>query len=117
MTLVTRRTDPMRSCPELICRRAGAVIAAAALTLAAAAVAVAAAPDDVVTPKQGDAAPPKAITPPKLGVQVNDPRAFQGYTLVAPFTGKKTYLIDMEGQVVRTWESKYTAGQDAYFLE
>jgi hypothetical protein len=30
---------------------------------------------------------------------------------------KKTYLIDMQGRVVRTWESKYTAGQCGYLLE
>jgi Arylsulfotransferase (ASST) len=47
----------------------------------------------------------------------DDPRAFHGYTLVAPLQSTKTYLIDMRGQVVRTWVSDYTAGQDAYLLE
>lgn len=54
---------------------------------------------------------------PKLGVLLNDPRAFPGYTLVAPMNSKKTYLIDLQGRVVRTWESKYAAGQSAYLLE
>ena len=53
----------------------------------------------------------------KLGLLVNDVRAFPGYTLVAPMNSKKTYLIDMQGRVVKTWESKYTAGQSAYLLE
>jgi hypothetical protein len=30
---------------------------------------------------------------------------------------KKTYLIDMQGRVVKSWESKYGAGQSAYLLE
>ena len=67
--------------------------------------------------KQGDAPPPKKTATPKLGLQLNDPRAFQGYTLVAPLNAKKSYLIDMQGRVVRAWESQYTAGQEAYFLE
>src|SRR5262249_11668017 len=59
----------------------------------------------------------KKIAPPKLGLQLNDAKAFQGYTLLAPMNGTKTYLIDMQGRVVRAWESKYTAGQEAYLLE
>jgi len=51
------------------------------------------------------------------GLQVNKPKAFQGYTLVFPLLSTKTFLIDMQGKVVRTWQSKYTAGQDAYLLE
>jgi Arylsulfotransferase (ASST) len=41
----------------------------------------------------------------KLGLALNDARAFQGYTLLAPMESSKTYLIDMQGKVVRTWES------------
>jgi len=51
------------------------------------------------------------------GVVVNDPKAFQGYTLVFPLSSTKTYLIDMQGRVVRMWQSRYMAGQDAYVLE
>ena len=53
----------------------------------------------------------------QTALQLNDPRAFQGYSLIAPLNAKKTYLIDMQGRVVRAWESKFTAGQEAYFLE
>ena len=53
----------------------------------------------------------------RLGVYVNDPRASPGYTLVFPLRSTRTNLIDLEGRVVRTWQSKYTAGQDAYLLE
>jgi hypothetical protein len=33
-----------------------------------------------------------------------------------PLRSTKTYLLDMQGRVVHTWESKFTAGQDAYLL-
>ncbi len=48
---------------------------------------------------------------------INRPRAFAGYTLLSPLLSTKTYLIDMQGRVVRTWESDYTAGQDAILLD
>ncbi len=62
------------------------------------------------------AAVPAARTPSKVGVMVNEPSAYQGYTLVAPLQSKMTYLVDMQGRVVHSWESRYTAGQDAYLL-
>jgi hypothetical protein len=45
------------------------------------------------------------------------PRAFPGFTLVAPMLSTTTYLIDMQGRPVRTWESDYNAGEAAYLLE
>jgi Spy/CpxP family protein refolding chaperone len=53
---------------------------------------------------------------PKLGLLVNESKAFQGYTLLAPMA-TKTYLIDMQGKVVRTWESDCNPGQVAYLLD
>lgn len=67
-------------------------------------------------PPKADAQPPKA-TPPKPGVSVNDPKAYKGYTLVAPMNSKTTFLIDMDGHVVKTWESEFTPGLSAYLLE
>ncbi len=67
--------------------------------------------------KKSAQARPNTRPTPGLGLQFNDPGAFQGYTLVAPLNSTKTWLIDMDGQVVHTWASKYTAGQDAYLLE
>jgi hypothetical protein len=52
-------------------------------------------------PKKEDAKP----APVKLGLSINDPRALQGYTLLSPFDSPKTYLIDMQGKLVHTWES------------
>src|SRR5262249_45240304 len=51
------------------------------------------------------------------GVVVNKPKAFPGYTLVFPLLSTKTYLIDMQGHLVRTWDSKYAPGQEAYLLD
>jgi Arylsulfotransferase (ASST) len=53
----------------------------------------------------------------KPGLAVNDPKALQGYTLLAPMQSNKTYLIDMEGRVVHTWKSDYTPALSAYLLE
>ena len=47
----------------------------------------------------------------------NRPKAFPGYTLVAPLLSTNTHLIDREGRIVRTWTSDSTAGQTAYLLE
>ena len=60
-----------------------------------------------------------AVTALTLSLQAprSDSRVFPGYTLVAPRQSTTTYLIDMRGRVVRTWESDYTPGQDAYLLE
>ena len=93
------------------------VVATVALTLATVAIAVAAASDDDAQPRKAEATTTQKTDRPKLGLLINDPKAFQGYTLVAPLNATKSYLIDMQGRVVRAWESKYTAGQEAYFLE
>jgi hypothetical protein len=42
---------------------------------------------------------------PRPGLSLNDPRAFQGFTLLVPMTSTKTYLLDMQGKVVRMWQS------------
>jgi hypothetical protein len=53
----------------------------------------------------------------KVGLLLNDSRAFPGYTLIAPMTSKMTYLIDIQGRVVRKWESDCNPGVSAYLLE
>ena len=37
-------------------------------------------------------------------------RAFDGYTLFAPMYGKSVWLIDMEGQIVHSWEMENIPG-------
>ena len=57
-----------------------------------------------------------ALTP-FLATRLRRSKVFPGYTLVAPLFSTKTDLIDMEGRLVRRWQSDYTAGQTAYLLE
>jgi hypothetical protein len=64
-------------------------------------------------PQKGDAPKQPAA---KSGLLLNDPKAFQGYTLLAPLKSTKTYLLDMQGRVVRSWDSDYPA-LSAYLLE
>ncbi len=40
-----------------------------------------------------------------------------GYTLFAPMQSTTTYLIDMDGQVVHTWDNPSTAASCVYLLE
>jgi len=53
----------------------------------------------------------------KTGLTVNDPRAFRGYSLIAPMNSTTTYLVDMDGLVVRSWKSEYSPAMSAYLLE
>src|SRR5690349_15040947 len=78
------------------------------------------APQDGGQPPKGKAEPPKGDAKKaasKTGLLINDPRAFQGYTLFAPLMGTKTYLIDMQGHVVRSWDSKCNPAASAYLLD
>jgi hypothetical protein len=52
-----------------------------------------------------------------LGLTVRDPGAFLGYTLVASMTSPHTYLIDLDGRVVRSWESSCSPALGACLLE
>jgi len=51
------------------------------------------------------------------GLFLNEPGAYEGYTLFAPMWSTTTYLMDMEGNYVYTWESTYIPGQAAYLME
>ena len=53
----------------------------------------------------------------ETGLSVNDARAFQGYSLIAPMNSRTTYLMDMEGRVVNRWQSEFTPGASAYLLK
>lgn len=68
-------------------------------------------PQDKDQPKlaKGKAAAPKPEAskpaPVKLGLLISDPKALEGYTLISPFDSSKTFLFDMRGRVVNTWET------------
>jgi hypothetical protein len=52
-----------------------------------------------------------------VGLFLNTPQAFVGYTLLAPKQYTSTYLLDNNGKVVHSWTaSKYPPGQSAYLL-
>jgi hypothetical protein len=53
----------------------------------------------------------------KLGLVINDPRAFQGYTVLSPMNSTTTYLLDMQGKVVHSWKSNCTPALCAYLLD
>lgn len=74
-------------------------------------------------PKQGERkvdTPKKDETKPasvKLGLSVNTPKALQGYTLFSPFVSPHTYLLDMQGRVVHTWQTDSSVALSATLLE
>ncbi len=51
-----------------------------------------------------------------VGLFLNTPKAFAGYTLFAPKHNTVTYLMDNQGRVVHQWKSAYEPGQSAYLL-
>lgn len=53
----------------------------------------------------------------KIGNIINDPRAFDGYTLFTPEYHGNTYLINNSGEIVHAWESNYIQGLAVYLLE
>ena len=69
------------------------------------------------TEKQPDVVQGKGKIEQPVGLVINSPKAFQGYTLIAPMASTSTYLIDMEGKVVRTWASDCFPALSATLLE
>lgn len=69
----------------------------------------------IATPAQrgGGAGPDDEVR----GLRLNAPGALEGYTLFAPLTSDTTFLINMEGQVVRTWKSAYVPSGWVYMRE
>ena len=43
-----------------------------------------------------------------IGLIRNDPGAFQGYTLISPLQSTTTFLVDMNGRTVHSWETDST---------
>ena len=108
----------MRLCSLQIIQRALGAGGMAALLLAIGALGAAAPGQDGARPPQAkdqpkpakgkDGAPKQDESKPapvKLGLVINDPKALQGYTLISPFDSSKTFLFDMQGRVVRSWET------------
>ncbi|MBS1537538.1 MAG: aryl-sulfate sulfotransferase [Bacteroidetes bacterium] len=51
-----------------------------------------------------------------LGLIMSEPGNQEGYILFAPLFSKITYLIDKQGRLVHTWESKYFPKYSAFLL-
>jgi hypothetical protein len=51
-----------------------------------------------------------------VGLFLNEPGSFNGYTLFAPFGYGTTYLIDNDGGLIHSWDSDYNP-MSAYLLE
>src|SRR5262249_46458338 len=110
-----RRSDRMNSGSSPLLRRAAPAAAVAALVVVCMALGFVWSRRHPPAPADGPGPPePPAVA---FGASVNAPRAFQGYTLIAPMKSAKTYLIDMQGRVVRSWESDGPPGLGAYLLE
>jgi Arylsulfotransferase (ASST) len=76
--------------------------------------------DQVKQAKGKDDAPKKdesKSAPVKLGLLINDPKALQGYTLISPFDSTKSFLFDMQGRVVRSWETGCYPALSAFLLD
>lgn len=53
----------------------------------------------------------------KNGLLLHDKRAYEGYTLLAPLASKQTFLIDLDGRVVHSWNSEFQPALGARLLE
>jgi Spy/CpxP family protein refolding chaperone len=70
------------------------------------------APESATPSDKKDEAP----KPAPVGLVTNDPKAFQGYNLMSPLNSNRTYLFDMQGRVVRTWQSDCSPALCPYLL-
>lgn len=53
---------------------------------------------------------------PNRGLVMQTKAASPGYTLIAPFGGQSTFLIDLDGKVVHQWTTDRKPSQAAYLL-
>jgi hypothetical protein len=58
-----------------------------------------------------------APAPEVTGVVRNEPGAFRGYTLISPSQSTTTFLIDMDGKTVHSWETGSMPGAHGVLLE
>jgi hypothetical protein len=65
------------------------------------------------TPKKDES----KTAPVKLGLAINEPKALLGYTLFSPFDSTQTFLLDMQGRLVHSWETGCRPALSAFLLE
>ena len=61
--------------------------------------------------------PADAAAAEPRGLRTNTPEASGGYVLFNPNRSLTSYLVDLEGRVVHTWQSDYSPGGGAYLLD
>ena len=66
-------------------------------------------------PPAADATKPPDDEP--RGLRLREPDAFEGYTLLGPLNSRNVYLVDMDGQVVHTWETTHRPGGQLLMLD
>jgi hypothetical protein len=59
---------------------------------------------------------PDAAPELERGVTIHQDAAFDGYTLICPLMDKRTFLLDMDGQVVHMWEHDLPPGNSVYLM-
>jgi hypothetical protein len=70
----------------------------------------------VAVPLAQEPTSPEAAAEPKRGLVLNAEGAYPGYTLFPPLRSRKTYLVDMQGEVVHTWDSEHSPGNAVYLF-
>ena len=66
--------------------------------------------------------PPGYLSPTEFhrigsGVVLNAPEATPGLTIVAPINSRSIHLLDLDGEIVHTWETEYAPGEWCYLLD
>ncbi|HYV34806.1 MAG TPA: aryl-sulfate sulfotransferase [Gemmataceae bacterium] len=96
-------------------RTACRFVLAATFTIVAFVLALAIGPDAGAAQDKGTQGGPSPA-PGKPGLNLNTPKAYAGYTLFSPTYGKKFYLIDMDGKLVKEWDAVATPGAHTILL-
>jgi len=64
---------------------------------------------------------PPAVSAPEddepRGLRLRESGAFEGWTLFGPLNSRKVHLVDLDGQVVHTWETAHRPGGQLILLE
>lgn len=66
---------------------------------------------------QAQSEAPSTEDTPKSGLSLSTENAFEGYTLYAPLIGSTAYLLDINGEIVKTWEFDVPTAQALYLLD
>ncbi|MFG0316957.1 MAG: aryl-sulfate sulfotransferase [Planctomycetota bacterium JB042] len=72
-------------------------------------------PSDLVGAADEHGGDETAADPPR-GLRLRTPAAFDGYTLFGPLSSTKVHLVDMDGEVVHSWETGRAPGEAHYLL-